>query len=374
MNTWANLESVRNFWGVTEEQDYDANCFNASEVDQKAFMNLCWPGGSRRGFKGWGWFCAQRRPGHALGWLQTLYQDPANIPDMLIIVDDDTSVDVNFAIHQMSLVVDNHAPYVGNPCVFRRSGAGHGGMGTFFNRVAIEGLTRPIFCNDQQLLQAQHNESSSSMNAVCEGLIAKTSINAELFQEGDSIFDIFYKYSAVHKFCLHSDGAMANMINGYTEITGGLKQFGQRSYIRGCPSSGVISCHFQYPGKMNQFALDRQFIIPEADLDTTKHAAPTVIQSNPTFVTHMTYGDSCPTKTDGNCNGSCDCRFSWPTNVESRAPWKSSQAKCRCKKDLPAHNGMVVDVLSIGSKTRLEFVSSVCYASICCKAYSFRAS
>jgi hypothetical protein len=283
-------------------------------------------------------------------------------------------VDVNFAIHQMSLVVDNHAPYVGNPCVFRRSGAGHGGMGTFFNRVAIEGLTRPIFCNDQQLLQAQHNESSSSMNAVCEGLIAKTSINAELFQEGDSIFDIFYKYSAVHKFCLHSDGAMANMINGYTEITGGLKQFGQRSYIRGCPSSGVISCHFQYPGKMNQFALDRQFIIPEADLDTTKHAAPTVIQSNPTFVTHMTYGDSCPTKTDGNCNGSCDCRFSWPTNVESRAPWKSSQAKCRCKKDLPAHNGMVVDVLSIGSKTRLEFVSSVCYASICCKAYSFRAS
>jgi hypothetical protein len=116
------------------------------------------------------------------------------------------------------------------------------------------------------------------------------------------------------------------------------------------------------------------FIVPVADLDTTKHAAPTVIRSNPTFVTHITYGDSCLTKTDGNCNGSCDCRFSWPTNVKSRAPWKSSQAKCRCKKDLPAHNGMVVDVLSIGSKTRPEFVSSLCYASICCKAYSSNAS
>jgi hypothetical protein len=111
------------------------------------------------------------------------------------------------------------------------------------------------------------------------------------------------------------------------------------------------------------------FIVPEADLDTMKHAEPTVIRSNPTYVTH-----SCPTKTDGNCNGSCDCRFSWPTNVKSIAPWKSSQAKCRCKMDLPAHNGMVVDVLSIGSKSRPEFVSTFCYASISCKAYSFHAS
>jgi hypothetical protein len=47
------------------------------------------------------------------------------------------------------------------------------------------------------------------------------------------------------------------------------------------------------------------FIVPEADLDTTKHAAPTVIRSNPTYVTHITYGDSCLTKTDGNCNGLC---------------------------------------------------------------------
>jgi hypothetical protein len=116
------------------------------------------------------------------------------------------------------------------------------------------------------------------------------------------------------------------------------------------------------------------FIVPEANLAGTKHAEPTVIRSNPTYVTHITYGDSCPTKTEGNCNGSCDCRFSWPTNVESRAPWKSSQAKCRCKKDLPAHNGMVVDVLSIGSKSRPEFVSSFCYASMSCKAYSSNAS
>jgi hypothetical protein len=39
-----------------------------------------------------GWFCAQRRPGRALGWLQVMYQNPTVIPDILLIVDDDTSV------------------------------------------------------------------------------------------------------------------------------------------------------------------------------------------------------------------------------------------------------------------------------------------
>ena len=39
-----------------------------------------------------GWFCAQRRPGRALGWLQVMYQNPNEIPEILLIVDDDTSL------------------------------------------------------------------------------------------------------------------------------------------------------------------------------------------------------------------------------------------------------------------------------------------
>ena len=39
-----------------------------------------------------GWFCAQRRPGHGLGWLMEMYRNATNIPDVLMIVDDDTSV------------------------------------------------------------------------------------------------------------------------------------------------------------------------------------------------------------------------------------------------------------------------------------------
>ena len=39
-----------------------------------------------------GWVCAQRRPGRALGWLQVMYQNPNVIPEILLIVDDDTSL------------------------------------------------------------------------------------------------------------------------------------------------------------------------------------------------------------------------------------------------------------------------------------------
>ena len=41
-----------------------------------------------------GWVCAQRRTGRALGWLQAKYRDQnsTDIPDLLVIVDDDTSV------------------------------------------------------------------------------------------------------------------------------------------------------------------------------------------------------------------------------------------------------------------------------------------
>ena len=38
------------------------------------------------------------------------------------------------------------------------------------------------------------------------------------------------------------------------------------------------------------------FIVPEADLDTTKHAEPTVIRSNPTYVTGLAIPSLCDTK------------------------------------------------------------------------------
>jgi len=116
LNTWASHVNVRHFWGVTERQDYDVNCDSMSEEALQSFVQTCkgsmgWDKkveqyrvghfGHARGFvrgRQAGWICAQRRPGHALGWLQTMYQNEKMIPDILLLVDDDTSV-VKFFLH-----------------------------------------------------------------------------------------------------------------------------------------------------------------------------------------------------------------------------------------------------------------------------------
>ena len=41
------------------------------------------------------------------------------------------------------------------------------------------------------------------------------------------------------------------------------------------------------------------------------------------------YGDPCATKSDDECDGSCDCRWSWPG--DDPAKWASDNAHCRCK-------------------------------------------
>ncbi len=113
INTWASHVHVRNFWGINEEQDYDPQCDQSMDKDSlQSYVQSC------RGDMGWqigklekfrqthfgeasgitiesrnaGWFCAQRRPGHGLGWIMEMYRDPTNIPDVLMLVDDDTSV------------------------------------------------------------------------------------------------------------------------------------------------------------------------------------------------------------------------------------------------------------------------------------------
>jgi hypothetical protein len=59
------------------------------EIEAKKFWKCKW---KKLADRAPGWFCAQRRPGRALGWLQVMYQNPNEIPEILLIVDDDTSL------------------------------------------------------------------------------------------------------------------------------------------------------------------------------------------------------------------------------------------------------------------------------------------
>ena len=51
--------------------------------------------------------------------LQAIYQNPTAIPDILLIVDDDTSVDVKKMKQLMLNQRDGAIPFIGAPCAFK---------------------------------------------------------------------------------------------------------------------------------------------------------------------------------------------------------------------------------------------------------------
>ena len=55
---------------------------------------------------------------------------------------------------------------------------------------------------------------------------------------------------------------------------------------------------------------------------TTGHDGP-----HPPHPGNWVYGDACASKSDDFCDGSCDCRWSWPKG----SSWDDPQAACRCK-------------------------------------------
>mmetsp|Transcript_44144 Transcript_44144/g.79182 ORF Transcript_44144/g.79182 Transcript_44144/m.79182 type:complete len:400 (-) Transcript_44144:171-1370(-) len=267
INTWASHVNVRHFWGVTERQDYDVNCDSMSKEALQSFVQTCkgpmgWDEnverfraqhlGEASGFKthNAGWFCAQRRPGHALGWLQAMYQNETMIPDILLIVDDDTSMDIEKMKHQMLQGKRMDGPFVGSSCYIGYYKIGFhfafGGFGTFFNRASIQRMTQPIFCDERQ------GESEFTKSA-CANLQKNQIGELDVFQQGDSVFELFYKYSAIQHFCLHSDWAMGYMITYYSG--GELHQLQPRKCRRPPCSSGSITCHNQSPKKMEEFVL-----------------------------------------------------------------------------------------------------------------------
>ena len=52
-----------------------------------------------------GWLCAQRRVGRALGWLSHKYVSDADLPDILLLVDDDTFV-VRICVYFSHLLIE----------------------------------------------------------------------------------------------------------------------------------------------------------------------------------------------------------------------------------------------------------------------------
>jgi hypothetical protein len=115
IETWASHRAIRHFWGFSELQDYDPECSSMPDGARAALVDTCKASmaikdpkiqsffseyyglseGHRQRSDEAGWICAQRRVGRAFGWLHSQYAGgKATIPEYLIMVDDDTYVDL----------------------------------------------------------------------------------------------------------------------------------------------------------------------------------------------------------------------------------------------------------------------------------------
>ena len=162
--TWSTHPNIRHFWGLTETDDYNTNCSNVNKYELDESIERCKsPMGWESNIEGFriqaygqaggshaqenlygtlggvarlkkamedahqhkaGWFCAQRRIGPALGLLQSVYQDNStSIPDILVLVDDDTSVDIENMKQQM-FQNGTEDPLIGAACSFTEGSQG----------------------------------------------------------------------------------------------------------------------------------------------------------------------------------------------------------------------------------------------------------
>ena len=113
----------------------------------------------------------------------------------------------------------------------------YGGFGTFYNKEAIKNMVSPMICPDQ----AKEGTSCSNLQQNRIGEL-------DVYQQGDSVFDLFYKFSALQQFCLHSDWMMGYIATYFLGIS---FLVATENSITHCTENSM-TCHWQTPSDMKQ--------------------------------------------------------------------------------------------------------------------------
>eukprot|EP00566_Odontella_aurita_P036498 CAMPEP_0113535882 /NCGR_PEP_ID=MMETSP0015_2-20120614/5953_1 /TAXON_ID=2838 /ORGANISM="Odontella" /LENGTH=442 /DNA_ID=CAMNT_0000435187 /DNA_START=2604 /DNA_END=3932 /DNA_ORIENTATION=- /assembly_acc=CAM_ASM_000160 len=228
---WASDDLVRYFWGASELDDARPAC--AAEVEMEDVVDhAMWchraprnssfaeefykreedPFGYVMKRKGNvpGWFCAQRRQGQSLARVGAMYRNltvaGGNLPDYLLLVDDDTYVNLPLLAEHLD-DINTNVPLVYAGCLFpKKISFPFGGFGLFYSKGAIARMIRPIYCRD-----TARGFEADVCNRLREDLMGERS----MFQPGMSISDLMAVFSASDKLCMHSDWVTGYFVNIY---------------------------------------------------------------------------------------------------------------------------------------------------------------
>jgi hypothetical protein len=265
--TFGSHVAVRNFYRITEANDYEADCHSSLKVNQvKQIVNFCRRKSPlydqyfhlksmRRNYANFqwllkkpnpaGWMCAQKRPSDGFfATLSSYKESGTSLPDYLVVMDDDTYMNMNNVAPFLQTAYPAHEAHAVAGCMIRSRVREHnftipfGGWGTIFSRPAIENFQKALYC---QQYQYNHNTTLAPVlssgdgdgkddftNLACWRLSQDSIGEAAVFVEGMSVAELMhayvknFKYTDISQwkrssigFCLHSDWAWGYFVNFY---------------------------------------------------------------------------------------------------------------------------------------------------------------
>ena len=270
--TFVSHYTVRNFYRINEGNDTDRTCptdltqsqFNRIHLfctrrdEQQSRVTILF-GKDRMNFKpinATGWLCAQKRPIDGLYktlqpyillqqelqlQLQQRHRNgisqlpPTSIgrslPKYLIMIDDDTYLNMTFMIDILSKQYSYQQPYLLTGCLLRFNKYNmyrfpFGGYATIMTQKVIVNLIRPIYCTLRNM--QRHGLTNDVFNQkVCSRLQQNLIGEQSYFHDGMSVLDLMYTFSSSllftkidewnngTGFCFHSDHALGYFFGYY---------------------------------------------------------------------------------------------------------------------------------------------------------------
>jgi hypothetical protein len=173
-----------------------------------------------------GWLCAQKRFAKGLAAVLKQYQRGGeySIPDYVLLVDDDTYVNVDLLLQNELKDRNPMEPYVGAGCRVRIemdaspiTTFAFGGLGHVLSKASIERFTRPIHCSSE----AKSEFESKVCSTISQDLIGEQ----RFFYDGMSVAELMDTRARAEAylqfqqwqdgFCFHGDHYLAVMIHLY---------------------------------------------------------------------------------------------------------------------------------------------------------------
>lgn len=253
-DSWAQHPMIRNFFAVTEHDDWATSCINQTnetvyrhsafcrgqykrENTHSYFLkymlnNYARPQWLQKKKNPVGWMCAQHRAMIGLVKVANTFREiikslksenkgsSAVLPDYLFVVDDDTFVNVDIVgDYLQNIANDTSEAVVYAGCMVRspvrtiNATFPFGGWGAIYSRGAIERMIRPVNCSVIDNAKESFDFEQNFCYRVEQNLINE----GQYYQPGMSAVDLLMAFlkGSKEKFCLHSDWVQGFFINIY---------------------------------------------------------------------------------------------------------------------------------------------------------------